>query len=77
MAATDLFAVLLLDPGSNVQAPRNRHQKSSNDVLRVDGGDSQLVEDIRFMNTVRSNNKGNKGEGTENAGGNLGANAEH
>lgn len=56
----DLFSVFLLNPSSDMQAPRDWDEQGANDVLRIDSGRRQLVEDIGFVNKVCSCDEGGK-----------------
>lgn len=44
-----LFAILLLDPSRNVQAPRDWNAERPQNVCRVDGVNGNLIQDVRLV----------------------------
>lgn len=50
-ALSGLLAVLLLDPGGNVEAPRIGHEESAGDVEAVDGAAAEDVQQVGLGDT--------------------------
>ena len=72
-----LLSILLLDPGGHVHAPGDGHEEGADDVLWVDRGGRQLVEDVGLVDEKCARDEGDEGEGAEERGGDLLAHAQH